>query len=199
MSYYYNYYIGYIKDHKFYPWGPYDANGVLSPALSRSSSFASDLHDRFIPIKSEEFSDELIKQFEYSDYKGEKNLQEIKYLPTRELPMTDMITHGYFLNKQIDEYERNDREDAQWIFDAPLSGEEYVRKLEKQMKFGPNQPQKDIEGNEYTEPNASDYTYYAFLNTSSVEYEAHILMQFFDSLVSYSLGADDWVILETEG
>ena len=38
MSYYYNYYIGYKKDNKIYPLGPYDCNGNLKPVISKSSS-----------------------------------------------------------------------------------------------------------------------------------------------------------------
>ena len=68
MSYYYNYYVGYKKDGKIYPWGPYNANGKLEPMVSRSRSFASDLHEEFYAVSDKEVSEELRKEFEYEDW-----------------------------------------------------------------------------------------------------------------------------------
>ena len=55
MSYYYDYYIGY-KDKetkKIYPLGPFDCFKHFHPILSRSSFFASDLHDDFYSLGKE--------------------------------------------------------------------------------------------------------------------------------------------------
>ena len=52
MSYYYNYYLGYVKDGRVFSLGPFDYSGKLKALLSRSRSFASDLHDRFLESRT---------------------------------------------------------------------------------------------------------------------------------------------------
>lgn len=65
MSYYYNYYIGYrTPDGKIYPLGPFDANGVIHPALCRSRSYASALHHDFSCIPEEDVTNELRKHLD---------------------------------------------------------------------------------------------------------------------------------------
>ena len=75
MSYYYTYYLGYEREGKIYPLGPYDCFGKLRDVVNRSRSFASDLHERFWPVKEEEISDELRKEFEYTDWEGKKTVE----------------------------------------------------------------------------------------------------------------------------
>lgn len=191
MSYYYNYYIGYRKDGKFYPWGPYNANGELLPAVWKSRSFASDLHKSFCEITDDEVSDELRKEFEYEDWNGNKKVV-VKYLAVKDLPKGDIINSGYFLIDDVRLYEKDhDRFD---LFYDKLSPQIYAAKLENQIKFGPNQPQKD------NEHKASDYMFYAFPDYESAEYEAFMLRYYAETLRDCTMPDDvEWCILETEG
>lgn len=200
MSYYYNYFIGYELDGKIYPWGPYNAEGRLCSALSRSRSHASDLHYLFFELTTGQISDELKKEFECERWDGKKCI-EVKYFPIADLPNGDYIKTGYCLIKDVEEYEKN--KDLFEGFDDSnvLSPTIYAVKLTKELKFGPNKPQKDEDGNEYLEPNASDYMFYAYPDYNSEEYEASVLRDFATSLYNYQLidkGAK-MVILETEG
>ena len=196
MSYYYNYCVGYLKDGKIYPLGPYTCDGKLKDVISKSRSFASDLHERFYPVKEEQISDELRKAFEYEDWNGQKRV-DVKYLPKEELPTGSFIKQGYFLIDEVKQYEEDGDEEN---FSTPISSQIYTALLEKELKFGPNKPKKDCEGYEYTDPNASDYMFYMYPDYQSEEYEAALLREAVDSLESYDLTqVAEIVILETEG
>ena len=196
MSYYYDYYIGYEKEGKIYPLGPYRADGSLAPALTKSRSFASDLHEKFDPVSEDMISDELRKDFEYPGWDGELSV-DVKYLYVSDLPSGDLINRGYVLIDQVAAYEEHDLED----FYPVLKPEIYAAKLQNQIRFGENPVKKDIDGEEYTEPNASDFMYYAWINTSSESYEAYILRTTLGMLWLYRYDDQDMkpVILETEG
>lgn len=195
MSYYYNYYIGCKKDGKIYPWGPYTADGKLRPIICRSRSFASDLHDYFRYVSEEEMSDELREEFEYEDWNGSKRV-EVKYISESELPNDDFIKRGYFLinDVKVKAYKGDFYDD----FDDPISPEIYAAKLQHELTFGKNQPIKDCEGNDYIEPNASDYMYYAYPDYRTKEYESHILRQTLEALRTYTCDVE-FIVLETEG
>ena len=198
MSYYYNYYIGYKKDGKIYPWGPYNANGKLEPMVSRSRSFASDLHKEFYPVSDEEVSEELRKEFEYEDWNEAKRL-DVKYLSENDLPTGSYIRTGYFLIKDVEAYANDEHGNFEGFYDV-ISPEVYAAKLQHEMMFGKNQPKKYDEGYEYTEPNASDYMYYAYPNYETKEYESFILRQLIEALCEYHAeGNVEYVVLETEG
>ncbi|MBR2555070.1 MAG: hypothetical protein IKE94_09445 [Aeriscardovia sp.] len=199
MSYYYDYYIGYKYNGKIYPWGVYDAKGRIHPAVSKSRSFASDLHERFSYVKEEEFSDELRKEFEYEYWDSDKRyMPEVKWLSINQLPSTDYIKRGYCLISDVKAYE----EDRDWFegFYDVISPNVYAALLDKELKFGKNQPQKDCEGEEYTEPNASDYMFYAYPDYKSEEYESFLIISVFDSIESFHMPEGiEWIVLETEG
>ena len=101
MSYYYNYFIGYMHEGKIYPLGPYDAKGNPRDAVSRSRSFASDLHEDFDVVRDDMISDELRKEYEYTNYKDEVEMPRLKYLRVAELPKEPYIKKGYFLIKDV--------------------------------------------------------------------------------------------------
>lgn len=198
MSYYYNYYVGYKKDGKIYPWGPYNANGKLEPMVSRSRSFASDLHRDFYPVSVKEVSEELRKEFEYEDWMKTKRV-DVKHLSEKDLPTGSYIKKGYFLIKDVLAYENDEDGSFEGFYDV-ISPEVYAAKLQHELMFGKNQPKKDDEGYEYTEPNASDYMYYAYPDYVTKEYEAFLLRQLIDALRDYRMDNDvEYVVLETEG
>lgn len=198
MGYYYNYFAGYKLDGKFYPLGPYDNKGKIHPIISRSASFASKLYRDFYVINDVEISDELRKEFEYSNWKEEK-VCEVKYLPLLELPGGSFIQTGYFLINDVKQYELDQDYDFDGFYDR-LTPEVYAAKLQHEITFGKNQPQKDEEDEEYTEPNASDYMYYAYPDYHSEEYEADIIRQVIHMLDEYGLPEKaELVVLETEG
>ena len=198
MSYYYNYYIGYKQDGKIYPWGPYTAEGRLEPVLSRSRSFASDLYNEFHVVSDKEISEELRKEFEYEDWTKTKRI-DVKYLSEDDLPTGSYIKTGYFLIKDVEAYENDKYGNFEGFCDV-ISPEVYAAKLQHEMMFGKNQPKKDDEGYEYTEPNASDYMYYAYPDYNTEEYESFFLRQLIDALRNVFAGRDvEYVVLETEG
>lgn len=198
MSYYYSYYLGYKLDGKIYPWGLYDANGKLKPVICRSRSFASDLHYIFIDVDKDSISDELTNEFKYNDCLGESRILNVKYLPESDLPSGSYIKDGYFLIDEVKQY--NDGEDPLDCFSEIITPEVYAAKLHNEITFGKNKPKKDEFGYEYTEPNASDYMYFAYPDYQTEEYESFLLRQMIDSMADSELSKKaEYVILETEG
>ena len=200
MSWYYNYYIGREKDGKYYPWGVYDAEGKIHPVMTISHSYASDLHRYFHRIPDEMISEPLRKEFESRCWNGDISVN-VRYLPIEDLPKGDYIRTGYFLISDVEDYERSKQEDT--CFDGfydRKSPQIYAAMMQKELTFGKNTPVKDIEGEEYTEKNASDYMYYAYPDYTSIEYEAFLLRKAAEMLQNdMDSDTDRYVILMTEG
>ena len=196
MSYYHSYFLGYMKNDKIYPYGPFDFRGRMKPIIEKSRSFASDLHNDFWIVQDNQITDELREQFEYEDWQG--RFTNVRYLPVEDLPSDDYIKKGYFLIEDVQAWE-TEGDDS--LFYHMISPTIYAEKMRNELIFGKNQPKKDIEGNEYTEPNASDYVYYAAPWYNSREYEAHLLQEAAGAMYDYDFFNDDvkMVILETEG
>ena len=204
MSYYYNYYIGYRYNGKFYPLGPFTTHYELKPVITRSRSFASNLYEDFNIIDPTNLSPDLREQFEYENYKGEK-ICNVKYLPINKLPSKSYIKKGYYLIRDIRRYEKEKQEHGDYFyFDGfydVLSPEIYAAKLQYELKFGKNQLKKNNKNcYEYAEPNASDYMYYAYPDYYSKEYESFLLREAVDMLADYCDCENiEYVVLETEG
>lgn len=203
MSYYYNYYLGYRNNEtkKFYVLGLFDNNEHLYSIISKSRSFASNLHEMFIPVKTEDFSESIYKYFSYKNVYNDIVPPQIKWFFVKDLPSDSFIKTGYFLIDEVEQYERNKDGDEFWFegFSHSLSPQVYAAKLQNEIICGKNSPKKDVEGNEYIVPNASDYMYYAFPDYNSKEYESHILRKVaeaYDFVISENC---EMVILETEG
>ena len=198
MSYYYQYYAG-IEDKEsgvIYPLGPYDCNGKLKPIVEKSRSFASNLHEDFLPIDSGCISHELRAEFEYEDWNGEKRT-DVKFLPIDELPDGDYIVKGYFLIEDVQAWEQGGDDD---VFYHVINPQVYAELLRKELVFGKNKPEEDVQGILYTKPNASDYMYSAIPNYCSKEYEAELIRQVALMLFDYDMeNKYNLVILETEG
>ena len=187
ISWYYDYYLIYKnkEDGKFYPFGPFDYEGDYKDVLSKSRSFASDLHEEFIDIRSAEdrkalVSEELLKTIHngldeeecQKFYEGDNDFYW-SYLHIDELPKGDYIKKGYVL---IEDIERCEDPDAYFegFYDV-LSPDMYARKLENELKFGRPRPQKDCEGEEYTPHSVADYSFYMWVDNTSKEYDAYII------------------------
>ena len=200
MSYYYQYYIGYedLNSGIIYPYGPYNCNGELKPIIERSRSFASDLHNDFIYVPDACISAELRKEFEYENYLGVKQI-DVKYLNFEDLTNEDYIKKGYFLIDDVQAWEQGGDDS---LFCSMITPQIYAEKMRNELTFGKNQPKKDEDGEEYTEPNASDYMYYAACDCTSKEYEAFLIREVVNMLYDYDFfheGNKRIVILETEG
>lgn len=200
MSYDYQYYLGYeeLDSGIIKPYGPYTCDGKLKPILEKSCGFASNLHNRFISVPSGCYSNELRKEFEYEDWNGEKRI-DVKYLYIEDFPSLDYIKKGYFLIDDVQAWEQGGDDD---LFYHMITPQIYAEKMRNELTFGKNMPKKDIEGNEYTEPNASDYMYYAVPQYNSEEYEAWLISEFANGMCDYDFFNNNdvrLVILETEG
>lgn len=197
MSYYYCYTIGIMdKEDKIKPFGPYDANGNLKYVIEKSCSFASDLHEDFYKVKEEQVTDELRKQFSYKEWDGKEKL-EVKYLLIENLTTKSYLKKGYFLIDDIQAWEQGGDDS---LFCSMITPEVYAEKMRNELTFGKNQPKKDEYGNKYTEPNASDYMYYAAIDYNSKEYEAEQIRNVAAILENYDMPeGSKLVALEVEG
>jgi len=199
MSYYYNYFIGYILEGKIYPLGPYTANGKRRDVVSRSRSFASDLHEDFYVIRDEMISDELRKDYEYETYEGEKEMPKLKYLRVSELPKESYIRKGYFLIKDVVLYEEGDGDSDELFYDR-ISPSVYAGMMKNEITFGKPEDEYDAEGEKIEHHSARDYMYYAYPDYFSREYEAEMLRVTAGMLDEYDLPkGSELVVIEDEG
>ena len=208
MSWYFLYHLAWKnpEDGKLYPLGPFDDKGKFYPVVEKSRSFASDLHEEFIDIRSKEdrkklISKELFKQL-YSEAREEEfygEVQEdnaysfddfyISYLPYKDLPKGNYIKKGYYLIEDIERYE-----DPDFCFDGfydKLNPTVYAKKLENELKFGRPRPEKDAEGYDITPHSVADYSYYCYPDYESAEYESYCIREVAEILTQYSYGKDE--------
>lgn len=202
ISWYYTYYIGYKdKNDVLYPLGMFDYTGYMHPVFSKSRSFASDLHEIFIPIKSGDMiSDELMKAWrrEYYDSTTKDDLVHyVSYCPVSQLKYRDITKRGYYLIEDIERYLKDEYGDLDEIFYDYLSPELYAIKMESEQKFGPPPPTTDCEGYEYTPHSVRDYAYFVYIDHNSVEYETNQLLDAVDvyDYVEIPEGAERVIIL----
>lgn len=185
MSWYVSYYLGYkTKEGKIYPLYPFDCFGNLRPIIEKSRSFASNLWEKFNRVTLEETTEELKKHFPDGDnclwgYDDDQEKKEEPpwcfWLDTNELPDTDYIKKGYFLQEDISNYERDD---GYWDgFYHMLTPDEYARKMDAELKFGVPKPKKDAEGYEIEEYSCGEYAFYAYPDHDSAEYESFMIKQ----------------------
>ena len=199
MSTYYNYYIGYRdKDTGLlYPLGPFDCFGNLKAVISRSRSFASDLHDDFYPIDDDNVSKELKENLGYKESDGTYSF-EGKYLDAKDLPSGNYIKSGYFLISDIEEYIKTDC-DSEGLFYDKLTPTMYALKMHNELAFGPPKEKLDCEGNVIEQYSCADYAYFSYPDYLSKEYESDVIRQHIGVLEDYDFPKDfEIVVLETE-
>lgn len=206
MSWYTTYYAGYKnKDTgKIYFLGPYDADGKPYCLFTTSASFTTDIKDRFHPIQDKQIGEGLLKAvgLEWNDNETDSRFYDelrryMGFLPLKELGSSDYIKTGYCLNEDIERYEKFEDCD----FYNVLSASEYARKLDNELKFGKEEPKTDEDGYECETYCCRDYSYYAYPDYASEEYDVFklkLLMSVFDT---FTYGRDDieLVIIKTEG
>lgn len=198
MSYYYNYYIGYkTTDGMIYPLGPFDMNGVMHSALTKSRSFASDLHNDFYCIAEKDVSDKLINTLGYARQEGEeKAFENGKFLPLNELPNGSFIKDGYFLIEDVMYY--NETGEAEFCDCIPK--EVYAAKLQNEIALGPPLPETDEFDQDVTPKSCRDYMYFAYPDVNSREYESWVIRNAIEMLEFSDRPKDSiLVIIETEG
>lgn len=191
MSYYYNYYLGEERNGKIYPLGLYKKTGIITPGVSRSRSYASDLHRQFLSVPKNRISDELKRAFGTS-------LEDLQYLPVSDLPQGDGLVRGFFPIKDVMLYERH--HDAYLLRDAPrISPTVYSAMLQIERSGIDKQPDEKDGGWESEPKSAKDYMYYAFLDKQSKEYEANLLLEMLEAVWAYSSDDARQVILLLQG
>lgn len=198
MSYYYNYYIGYkTANETIFPLGPFDMNGVMHPALSKSRSFASDLHNDFYCILEKNVSDELTNALGYVWQEGEeKTFRNGKYLPLSELSGGNFIKDGYFLISDVEHY----LETGETEFYDYIPKEVYAARLQNEITFGPPLKETDEFDQDVTPRSCRDYMYFAYPDVNSKEYESWIIRNAVEMLEFSDRPKDSvLVIIETEG
>lgn len=170
MSWYFVYTLGVkTKEDKIYPIGPFDWDGTPLDVICNSRSFEpEDLHSGFINITEEQSTPELMRAMN-------NTLELVSYLPLSELPAGSPFKKGYFLNEDIEDYESGRCTTNDDIFYDHLTCEQYLRKLEAQLKFGRNAPEYDAEGNEMDYHPCEDYSYYMYVDDHSAEWCAEQL------------------------
>lgn len=202
MSWYYNYTLGFRKDGKIYPFGPFNHKGEIVDIVSKSRSFASDLHESFHPVPEEEVSEELKEKFSYTDYDNEKRMSSLYYCDLKDLPEGDgtPIRKGYFLISDVEEYENDPYMEDELFYDC-LTPTVYAAKAANETRFGIPKPQKDAEGNEFEVHSASDYMYYAYERRNCLEEEVkkiRFTAQFLKDSLPFSEDPEI-VVLMTQG
>ena len=198
MSWYVNFYIGIMdKEDKIRPLGPFNNDGELCCVRSTSRSFTTELHERFNTIRKTQYTDELCKHFEYDTNEENGFAQYLGYLELDELPKGSYIKKGYFLIEQVIDYLETGEAD----FRNTLTQEQYAFKLDSELKFGPPKPKKDDYGEEIIEYSCADYTYFAYPEYQSEEYESSLLRTVAGILKSdYDLkDGEKIVVIKTEG
>lgn len=198
MSWYYNYYLGYIaSDNKIHPLGVFDDKGEIHSMFWRSRSFASDLWRNFYDLSrdSEMLSDDLKKAFSDSD--GEFYAECMSYLPVDELPKGGFVKSGYFLTEDVNKYINDDEYYGDLFYDK-LTPQEFAFKLDNELKHGYVE-EKDEFGYPINRP-CRDYMWFAYPDYECKEYEAFLIRQFVESYEnSNSLINSKLVVFLTQG
>lgn len=182
MSTYHLYYLGYkTKDGMFYPLGPFDNKGKLHCVIERSGSFASDLYENFYVVPEDKKSSELINAIYpytegYEKYETWNDWEkELRYLPIAKLGSTRYIKSGFYLISDIKIYEEGG--DCEGFFYNHMSPTEYSARVINELTFGEPKPQLDDEGEPMDTYTCRDYSFYAYPDYTSREYEAFLLTE----------------------
>lgn len=208
MSYYYNYFLGAYdpaKD-KYDLAGPFDKKGKYITILSKSSSFASDLHDDMYCLPEGEMSESMREALTHKDYAGNDKIDSVKAIHFSDLPSIDSpIKTGFVLKKDVFEFKRC--EDTYITFEdcaqIILTPEQYSA-LAVDPNYGIRlQLWDDTDESTHQMYYAKDFMFYSWINPQSKEYEIWLLEEMAYSMeynYDFRLGkGKKLVLLETEG
>ena len=170
MSWYYDYYLAEKNPETglYEPLGPFDKDGKWLCAVSRSRSFASDMHERFDALHEEQCDENLLHHLRTS-WGGDIDWHYVTIAPLSELPKGDILKRVYVRVSDIEHIEHDGYFD---YWPDEISVDEYVARKQAQLEFN-CEPLKDCEGNELTP--IWEYTYYPYISTEGEEYEAYLI------------------------
>ncbi len=192
------YYLGYRKEDKIYPLGPFNEKGKLKPILLRSYDTLHSFDCEKVEVTDSEFSEELYKEFECDGDKRKNKRYHVplKKIMLKDLPEGSFISRGFFPVNEVNDYEKSDgTKRCFYDFKTPSV---YAELLKNEIQLG----KKTHEYDEYEQVNyhyATDYMYYAYPDYSSKYYEAFLIKMFADVLrFNEDILEKDIVILEQE-
>lgn len=211
MSYYYNYYFGSRNKStgEFDTYGAYDDRSSPLCILSKSRSFASDLHDDMDYIPEEKMSYRMKQFFGYKDFNGEEKIDNVKWISFNKLPDSNPIKGRYILKEELINYLNSEHDLSEdEYFTEKLTMQQY--NIFAQMYLEDHKKTRkvevyDLEKDEYVFKNVkpTDYVYYQWIDYNSKEYETWLIKTFaFYSgidLIDYRKEDNELVLLETEG
>lgn len=166
----------------------------------RTGSFIYEVDEVFNPISQKELANELAEAFAYTDWDGKKSfsntlcglsLSELNHLSS------DYIKKGYFLARDVDEYEKN--KDTENVFWEHIGPQAYANLAAKQVK---RHVETDDEGFDYTVYGYEDYMYYAYEDYECKEYLIHLLQVIansYNDILGYSArenGIEVYVLMD---
>lgn len=205
MSYYYNFYIGYIDktDGKIYPYGPFNVNDKekIRCIMDYSRSFDYDFSELFDIIPEKMYSDKFLEQESFKSYIDEKYCVNPKYLRFSDLPDGSYIKTGYFLIDQVRSY----LEDGEPEFYDVLDPLTYNGMVAAELQFGPPTEKTDEWGNTYTPKSVREYMYFAYPDYTCPEFRAFKLRTILNSIIDFEdqygkfKDQKEFVVIETEG
>lgn len=174
MSTTYNFYIGYRdnKTNMVHVIGPYDELGNLHEVFYKTSSFISDLKDRFSEVNIDNIEEKYREKFTESSYfEEDKKFSRLYSLDISDLPNDDFVKSAYYLKEDVQNYLNN----KDWDFDGfyeKIDPFTYSQMLTNELLFGKPEPKKDAEGYDITQYTASDYVWFCYPDYYGQEYEA---------------------------
>ena len=171
MSVYYDYFLGYQKeDNKIYPLGIYDCFNKIHPVYSHTRSMGNGLDNYFWDLPKEKCSTELKEALRLDfDEDNPFGWLGVRYLTLDEMPDGNFLKTGYFLIEDIQRFLKN--KDTYELGEC-LTDNEYLMKLENEIKFG--EPYVDKDEKEYTY-NCRDYYKFSYIDYHSKNYISHII------------------------
>lgn len=192
------YYLGYRKEDKIYPLGPFNEKGKLKPILLRSYDTLHSFDCEKAEVTDSEFSEELYKEFECDGDKRKNKRYHVplKKIMLKDLPEGSFISRGFFPVNEVNDYEKSDG--TKRCFYDLKTPSVYAELLKNEIQLG----KKTHEYDEYEQVNyhyATDYMYYAYPDYSSKYYEAFLIKMFANVLrFNEDILEKDIVILEQE-
>jgi len=172
MGYWHNIYLGYSKDGKVFPLGPYDAKGRIYPIYTYRHIWAGEnrLHDQMEHVlpTDQEVSDELRNVLAYETYEGKTIYPDMRMIALDNLPALPIMSSGYVPIAQVEGYESFGGDPDFYPVYTPMI---YAEKLRGEMNGIPAQP---VEGeDEAPRESMRDFMFYQWVDRNTLAYDIH--------------------------